>query len=86
MLVHGSVPGAARSFERLQNIDRGACVPKGIVAVAFLSQADLERLGDQFTRCFPVSEDMTFDDLLHAIDERDAMAGTTPAALSQNLE
>lgn len=47
-------------------------MPKGIVAVGLLTHADLERLGDQFTRCFPVSEDLNFDDLLRAIDEAES--------------
>jgi len=54
-------------------------VPKGIVAVGLLTRADLERLGSQFTRCFPVSEDLSFDDLLRAIDEAENALGIEPA-------
>ena len=63
-------------------------MPKGIVAVGLLTRADLERLGDQFTRCFPVSEDLSFDDLLRAIDEAEATIGTprppTPSSPSSS--
>ena len=50
-------------------------MPKGIVAVGLLTRADLERLGDQFTRCFPVSEELKFEDLLRAIDEAESALG-----------
>lgn len=43
-----------------------------IVAVGLLTTRDLERLGNGFSRCFPVSDDGKFEDLLRAIDEADA--------------
>lgn len=43
-----------------------------IVAVGLLTGSDLERLGSGFKRCFPVSDDHMFEDLLHAIDHADA--------------
>ncbi|MCD2322975.1 hypothetical protein LQ953_02965 [Sphingomonas sp. IC-56] len=43
-----------------------------IVAVGLLTTRDLERLGSGFRRCFPVSDDQKFEDLLRAIDEADA--------------
>ena len=43
-----------------------------IVAVGLLTDRDLERLGSGFKRCFPVSDDGKFEDLLRAIDEADA--------------
>jgi hypothetical protein len=46
-----------------------------IVAVGLLTNRDLERLGSGFKRCFPVSDDRKFEDLLRAIDEADAAAG-----------
>ena len=46
-----------------------------IVAVGLLTNRDLERLGSGFKRCFPVSDDEKFEDLLRAIDEADAAAG-----------
>lgn len=46
-----------------------------IVAVGLLTGRDLERLGSGFKRCFPVSDDGKFEDLLRAIDEADAAAG-----------
>lgn len=46
-----------------------------IVAVGLLTTRDLERLGSGFRRCFPVSDDQKFEDLLRAIDEADAQTG-----------
>ena len=43
-----------------------------IVAVGLLTTRDLERLGSGFRRCFPVSDDQKFEDLLKAIDQADA--------------
>ncbi len=43
-----------------------------IVAVGLLTHRDLERLGSGFKRCFPVSDDTKFEDLLRAIDDADA--------------
>lgn len=48
-----------------------------IVAVGLLTSRDLERLGSGFRRCFPVSDDQKFEDLLRAIDKADAAAGLT---------
>jgi hypothetical protein len=45
-----------------------------IVAVGLLTNRDLERLGSGFKRCFPVSDDGKFEDLLRAIDAADAAA------------
>jgi hypothetical protein len=56
-------------------IDEGTVVPKGIVAVGLLTRADLDRLGDQFTQCFPVSEELKFEDLLRAIDDAESALG-----------
>lgn len=43
-----------------------------IVAVGLLTSRDLDRLGEGFKRCFPVSDDGKFEDLLRAIDEADS--------------
>ncbi|TGX55067.1 hypothetical protein E5A73_06435 [Sphingomonas gei] len=43
-----------------------------IVAVGLLTNRDLERLGSGFKRCFPVTDDSKFEDLLRAIDDADA--------------
>jgi hypothetical protein len=48
-----------------------------IVAVGLLTNRDLDRLGSGFKRCFPVSDDQKFDDLLRAIDEADARHALT---------
>ena len=54
-----------------------------IVAVGLLTDRDLERLGSGFKRCFPVSDDGKFEDLLRAIDEADA-AGALRASLEEH--
>lgn len=46
-----------------------------IVAVGLLTQRDLDLLGNQFTRAFPVDETPHFHALLAAIDEADASLG-----------
>ena len=46
-----------------------------IVAVGLLTTRDLERLGSGFRRCFPVSDDEQFEDLLRAIDAAEAASG-----------
>jgi len=51
-----------------------ALAQEHIVAVGLLTNRDLERLGSGFKRCFPVSDDGKFEDLLRAIDEADAAA------------
>ena len=43
-----------------------------VVAVGLLTANDLHVLGTGFRRCFPVSEELDFDDLLRAIDEAEA--------------
>lgn len=42
-----------------------------IVAVGLLSQTDLDRLGQQFSRVWPVTETPCFNSLLDAIDQAD---------------
>lgn len=42
-----------------------------IVAIGLLTQDDIRRLGNNFSRLFPVPRDGTFDDLIKAIDEAD---------------
>ena len=42
-----------------------------IVAVGLLTEFDLNRLGDTFTRLWPVDDVPCFDELLQAIDEAD---------------
>lgn len=46
-----------------------------IVAVGLLTSRDLDRLGEGFKRCFPVSDDGQFEDLLRAIDEAESASG-----------
>lgn len=40
-----------------------------IISIGFLTRADLDRLGPTFMRCFPVSDDAIFADLLAKLDE-----------------
>lgn len=40
-----------------------------IVAIALLTQGDLERLGETFDRLLPLDDCSEFSDLLRAIDE-----------------
>lgn len=43
-----------------------------IIAVGFLTSADLAMLGERFDRYFPVEHEEAFSNLLSAIDEADA--------------
>ena len=50
-----------------------------IVAVGLLTEFDLNRLGDTFTRLWPVDDVPCFEDLLAAIDEADRqLQGNSP--------
>ncbi len=40
-----------------------------IVAIGLLTESDLRRLGDTFTRLWPVDQTTDFSELLQAIDE-----------------
>jgi hypothetical protein len=40
-----------------------------IVAIGLLTESDLRRLGDTFTRVWPVDRSTDFSELLRAIDE-----------------
>lgn len=42
-----------------------------IIAVGLLTEFDLNRLGDTFTRLWPVDDVPCFEELLAAIDEAD---------------
>lgn len=42
-----------------------------IVAIGLLTQNDIRRLGENFSRLFPVPRDGAFDDLIKAIDDAD---------------
>ena len=48
-----------------------------IVAVGLLTEFDLNRLGDTFTRLWPVDDVPCFEELLAAIDEADRQLQTT---------
>jgi len=64
-----------------------------IVAVGLLTQRDVDALGDNFARLWPVDETPCFSSLLHAIDqadrelwrERDAAAQAPHVNLVPNL-
>ena len=63
-------------------------MPNNIVAVALLTQREVDLLGSQFDRLWPVNDTPCFGTLLSAIDdadravwrERDALALETPDA------
>ena len=42
-----------------------------IIAVGLLTQSDIDRLGSDFARLWPVDETPCFNNLLQAIDEAD---------------
>ena len=48
-----------------------------IVAVALVTEAELQLLGEGFNRAFPVDEAPRFDGLLEAIDEADRAFSAT---------
>lgn len=43
-----------------------------IVAVGLLTKTDVDRLGETFTRLWPIDQGTDFSDLLKAIDEAEA--------------
>lgn len=49
-----------------------------IVAVGLLTEFDLNRLGDTFTRLWPVDDVPCFEELLAAIDEADRQLQANP--------
>lgn len=49
-----------------------------IVAIGLLTQDDVRRLGENFSRLFPVPRDGAFDDLIKAIDEADRQKDQQP--------
>ena len=42
-----------------------------VIAIGLLTLSDLERLGETFTRLWPIDQTTDFADLLRAIDEAD---------------
>ena len=42
-----------------------------VIAIGLLTLSDLERLGETFTRLWPIVQTTDFADLLRAIDEAD---------------
>jgi hypothetical protein len=49
-----------------------------IVAIGLLTQDDVRRLGENFSRLFPVPRDGAFDDLIKAIDEAERQKNPPP--------
>ena len=49
--------------------------PRRIVAVCLVTQEELQRLGDEFERAWPIDETPCFEGLLQAIDERIGSCG-----------
>jgi hypothetical protein len=63
-----------------------ALAQEHIVAIGLLTNRDLERLGSGFKRCFPISDDEKFEDLLRAIDRADAAAALRVERSEQAVE
>jgi hypothetical protein len=57
-----------------------------IIAVGLLTERDLDRLGDTFTRLWPVDDVPSFEELLAAIDEVDRGAQFAGAGVSRTKE
>jgi hypothetical protein len=68
------LPGALRetSGKKIE-----AAVTERIVAVALVTEAELQLLGEGFNRAFPVDEAPCFGGLLQAIDEADRAFSAT---------
>jgi hypothetical protein len=49
-----------------------------IVAIGLLTEDDIRRLGQNFSRLFPLPRDGSFDDLIKAIDEADRQRSADP--------
>jgi hypothetical protein len=50
-------------------------MPEGepVVAVALLTERDIERYGNNLSRCYRIDDCSEFDDLLRRIDKADAV-------------
>lgn len=51
-------------------------MPERIVSIGLLTESDLRRLGDRFTRHYPIIDDDQFDDLLAKLDQLPASEGS----------
>ncbi|GAA0736081.1 hypothetical protein GCM10009075_11890 [Sphingomonas trueperi] len=49
-------------------------MPEGepVVAIALLTERDIERYGNNLSRCYRIETSAEFDNLLHMIDKADA--------------
>lgn len=58
-------------------------MPEGprVIAVGLLTQRDLDVLGQQFNRFFPIGEAHCFGELLQAIDEAERQFASSPNAV-----
>ena len=56
-----------------------------IVAIGLLTQEDVRRLGENFSRLYPVPHDGAFDDLIKAIDEADRQRDPQPKGRRRTL-
>ncbi|ANI79867.1 MULTISPECIES: hypothetical protein [Sphingobium] len=49
-----------------------------IIAIGLLTQDDVRRLGENFSRLFPIPRDGAFDELIKAIDDADQQKDLRP--------
>lgn len=61
--------GTLAALARLTQVKRVNMSDEPIVAIGLLTSSDVERLGETFTRLWPVDETTDFSELLQAIDE-----------------
>lgn len=54
-----------------------------IVSIGFLTESDLQRLGKNFTKCFPIAETALFDDLIEKLDR---LPPVTQGSRDQSVE
>ncbi|WP_189338327.1 hypothetical protein [Sphingobium sp. SCG-1] len=50
-------------------------MPERIVSIGLLTESDLRRLGNSFTRHYPIIDDDQFDELLAKLDRLPATEG-----------
>jgi hypothetical protein len=72
ILAEGETKGTRARIERFSPksaFGRPDMADEPIVAIGLLTSSDLERLGETFTRLWPIDRSTDFSELLQAIDE-----------------
>jgi hypothetical protein len=75
---------STRAFTKGWIAERRVVSGNRIIAVGLLTQNDLDRLGDTFTRLWPVQEAPCFEELLEAIDKADEGSQERSESLSKS--